>query len=55
MSKKQVVVRTYPNGWMKQTKSLQDYLSQGYCVVMCNKFHVSNEVLGNEYILEKEE
>lgn len=53
MSKRQVVVRTYPNGWTNPTTILQHYLDEGYIVVMVNKIQ-SKECENLEYILEKE-
>ena len=53
MSKRQVVVRTFPNGWINPTANLQHYLSEGYIVVMVNKIQ-SKECENLEYILEKE-
>lgn len=50
----QKVVRTFPNGYATATKYLQEALSQGYIVVMCN---VTKEEKGGnilEYIVEKE-
>lgn len=55
MERKQVMVRTYPKGYINPTKDLKAYLSAGYKVVMCNKFKVDSNSEGNEYILEKEE
>lgn len=54
MEKKQVVVRTYPNGYIHTTNFLEKYLNNGYIVVMCNPFDCSRGQHGNEYILEKE-
>lgn len=51
--KKQVVVRTYPEGWSNKTSRLQDYLNQGYIVVLVNKI-IGNKCENLEYILEKE-
>ena len=53
MIKKQVVVRTYPNNYMITTNFLENYLNNGYIVVMCNPFYCGDKK-GNEYILEKE-
>lgn len=55
MQKKQVLVRTYPKGYLDATKEIKEYLSEGYKVVMCNKFKINSTLDGNEYILEKEE
>lgn len=55
MPKKQVLARTYPKEYLSPTKEVNDYLRDGYTVVMCNKFKVSSLIEGNEYILEKEE
>ena len=52
--KKQVVVRTWPNGYTNATTKLREHLANGYCVVMCNQFNVGDGIVGNEYILEKE-
>ena len=51
--KKQVVVRTYPSGYVNPSGKLNEYLKQGYIVVMCNHFCCDKEK-GNEYILEKD-
>ena len=52
--KKQVCIRTYPNNFTATTEGLDNYLSKGYTVVMCNTFEANREQKGNEYILEKE-
>lgn len=53
--KKQIVVRTYPNGYRHTTGYLSDALQEGYAVVMANPFDLNNgKEKGTEYILEKE-
>ena len=52
---KQVVVRTYPQGWTNATASLQKYLNNGYRVVMVSKITSEKSVECLEYILEKNE
>lgn len=52
---KQVVVRTYPHGWLSATTELQNYLNIGYRVVLVNKIINKQSVEVLEYILEKQE
>lgn len=54
MPKKQVCVRTFPNTYTHPVSVLNDYLSRGFTVVICNEFAISANLKGNEYILEKE-
>lgn len=54
IKKKQVCVRTFPNGYCTTTDILDKYLNDGYIVVMCNTFYARDGRTGNEYILEKE-
>ena len=51
---KQVVVRTYPEGWISPTKALQNYLDKGYSVVCVNKITNQQSAECLEYILEIE-
>ena len=53
--KRQVVVRTFPTAYLNPTDRLEEYLKNGYVVVMCNKFVASGGFEGNEYILEKQD
>ena len=39
---RQIVVRTYPHGWINETQELQKILDKGYHVVMCNCVGVVN-------------
>lgn len=52
---KQIVVRTYPHGWINPTTPLQNYLNDGYHVVLVNKITSEKSVECLEYILEKNE
>ncbi|RHM59670.1 hypothetical protein [Coprobacillus sp. AF33-1AC] len=50
---KQVVARTFPNGWKPRTQYLEEFLNQGYHVVMANHINDKDYQI-IEYILEKE-
>jgi hypothetical protein len=52
--REQKVVRTYPKGYANETRALQEALSQGFCVVMANKFDINGSSYGTEYIVERE-
>lgn len=58
MPNRQICVRTQPYIGKEKTKSLNDYLSRGYKVVLCNRYicdiHNGDVIYANEYILEKE-
>lgn len=47
---KQVVVRTYPDGWLNKTTRLQELLNEGYRVVFATE--LPKGIV--EYIVEKE-
>lgn len=49
---KQMVVRTYPKGYINATKALNDAFNDGFVVVMSNPFDCDNGTKGTEYILE---
>ena len=49
---RQIVVRTYPHGWINETQELQKILDKGYHVVMCNCVGVVNGGNILEYIVE---
>lgn len=58
MSIKQVCVRTTPEGYGKETATLNEFLLNGFKVVMVSNYFVDiinkNIIYGNEYILQKE-
>lgn len=51
----QRVIRTYPDTYIQAKRDLQNALSEGYEVVMCNPVCLNGKDSALEYIVEKKE